>query len=212
MSSATSTLKHSMKAVAFGVATVLVLPQVGTYRLRSLFMGRDRALEGSTQLLGLVPGVSGQYLRRAFLTRVLKRFHISATIEFGTIFSKADAEIDEGVYVGPGCCLGLVHLERDVMLAAGVHVPSGGHTHGIGDPSLPMRDQAGSRTLITIGHGAWVASAAVVMADVGANTVVGAGAVVTKPLPPQVIAGGVPARIIRSRIPMGIDQAPRHAS
>jgi acetyltransferase-like isoleucine patch superfamily enzyme len=34
---------------------------------------------------------------------------------------------------------------------------------------------------------------------VGAGTVVAAGAVVTKPLPPNVIAGGVPAKVIRPR-------------
>jgi acetyltransferase-like isoleucine patch superfamily enzyme len=37
------------------------------------------------------------------------------------------------------------------------------------------------------------------MADVGAGTVVGAGAVVTNPLPDYVIAVGVPAKVIRSR-------------
>jgi acetyltransferase-like isoleucine patch superfamily enzyme len=37
------------------------------------------------------------------------------------------------------------------------------------------------------------------MADVGRDTIVGAGAVVTKPLPDEVIAAGVPARVIRSR-------------
>ena len=36
-------------------------------------------------------------------------------------------------------------------------------------------------TLVRIGAGAWIGSAAVVMADVGANSIVGAGSVVTKP-------------------------------
>ena len=209
MSPLPALLKHAAKSITFGVATALVLPQIVSYRLRSVLLGRDRALEGSTQLLGMIPGVSGQYLRRAFLAQVLKRCHPSATIEFGTIFSKADAEIDENVYVGPGCYLGLVHLESDVMLAGGVHVPSGGRTHGIADPTLPMRAQPGTRALVTIGRGAWVASAAVVLADVGADTVVGAGAVVTKALPAHVVAGGVPARVLRSRIFSDADDAPR---
>jgi acetyltransferase-like isoleucine patch superfamily enzyme len=54
---------------------------------------------------------------------------------------------------------------------------------------------------VTVGRGAWLGSASVVMADVGHGTVVGAGSVVTKPLPPDVVAAGVPARIIRSRVP-----------
>jgi acetyltransferase-like isoleucine patch superfamily enzyme len=38
------------------------------------------------------------------------------------------------------------------------------------------------------------------MSDVGEHSVVGAGAVVTKALPAQVVAAGVPARVIRSRV------------
>jgi virginiamycin A acetyltransferase len=39
-----------------------------------------------------------------------------------------------------------------------------------------------------------------VLADVGKGTIVAAGAVVTKPLPDNVIAAGVPAKVIRSRL------------
>ena len=63
----------------------------------------------------------------------------------------------------------------------------------------PIRDQAHHRTRVRIGQGAWIGSAAVVMADVGRNSVVGAGAVVTKPLPDDVVAAGVPARVVRTR-------------
>jgi len=34
--------------------------------------------------------------------------------------------------------------------------------------------------------------------QIGVNTVVGAGAVVVSDLPPNVLAGGVPAKVIRS--------------
>jgi len=37
------------------------------------------------------------------------------------------------------------------------------------------------------------------MADVGRETIVGAGAVVTRPLPDRVVAAGVPAQVIRRR-------------
>jgi acetyltransferase-like isoleucine patch superfamily enzyme len=52
---------------------------------------------------------------------------------------------------------------------------------------------------VRIGTGCWIGSAAVVMADVGRNTVVGAGAVVTRPLPDWVVAVGAPARPVRER-------------
>jgi acetyltransferase-like isoleucine patch superfamily enzyme len=146
-----------------------------------------------------VPGILGQYVRRAFLSRALARCHSTAIVEFGTIFSQAGAELDENAYVGPHCHLGLVHIARDAMLAGGVHIPSGGHSHGISDVLVPIRDQPGSPSLVRIGAGAWIGSAAIVMADVGRDTVVGAGAVVTRPVPDRVVVAGVPARIVRSR-------------
>jgi len=60
--------------------------------------------------------------------------------------------------------------------------------------------------VVRIGAGAWIGSAAIVMADVGSDTVVGAGAVVTKPLPDGVMAAGVPARALRSRFIVPVSQ------
>jgi len=188
-----------LKRTAFWTASVLVAPVLGSFLVRSRMLGRDRALEGSSQALSLLPGVLGQYIRRAFYSRVLDRCHPSVTIEFGALLSKTGARLDENVYVGPRTHLGLVHIERDVLIGPGVQVPSGRSTHGTGDPTRPIREQEGTRTLVRIGAGSWIGAAAVVMADVGCNTVVGAGSVVTRPLPDGVIAAGVPAAPIRSR-------------
>ncbi|HYN08810.1 MAG TPA: acyltransferase [Vicinamibacterales bacterium] len=195
-------MRSAAKALAHGLATIVVLPGLLSFAIRRAFLGANRALEGSTQALSLIPGLPGDYLRRAFLARTLAHCDRSATIQFGTIFSQAGARIDANVYVGPKCHLGLVHLERDVLLAAGVHVPSGAATHGIADLDRPIREQPGAKTLVRIGEGTWVGSAAVVLADVGRHCVIGAGAVVTTPLPDYVIAAGVPARVIRSREPV----------
>ena len=200
-------MKQLFKQTAHAIATIIVLPQLASFAIRAAIMGKDRALEGSTQALSLIPGVLGQYLRRAFLARALDGgCAATATIEFGTIFSQAGARLDDYAYVGPRCHLGLVHLERDVLVAAGVHIPSGAHTHGTADPSVPIREQPGSRRLVRVGAGAWIGSNAVVLADIGCNTIVAAGAVVTQPLPDGVIAAGVPARIVRER------HAVQHAS
>ena len=67
------------------------------------------------------------------------------------------------------------------------------------DLSIPIREQPGTKAAVRIGEGAWIGSAAIVLADVGHGTIVGAGAVVTRPLPGLVVAGGVPARIINHR-------------
>lgn len=196
-----SGMRDTIKTLAHGLAIAVVTPALISYAVRRRLLGDDRALEGSTQALALVPGLVGDYLRRAFLSRVLAGCDRSATIQFGTIFSQAGARIEANVYVGPRCHLGLVHLERDVLLASAVHVPSGSQTHGIDDLDRPIREQPGVRAMVRIGEGTWVGSAAVVLADVGQHCVIGAGAVVTAAIPDYAVAAGVPARVIRSRRP-----------
>jgi acetyltransferase-like isoleucine patch superfamily enzyme len=191
--------KRAAKSAARLAALVAVSPVLASYWLSAALVGRGRALESRTQLLSLWPGLTGQYLRRAFLSRVLARCHPSATVEFGTFFSQPGAILDENVYVGPRCTLGLVHLERDVLLAANVQIPSGGKTHYFDDPTKPIREQGGERKMVTVGAGAWIGTGAIILADVGKGTVVAAGSVVTKPLPDNVIAAGVPAKVIRNR-------------
>jgi acetyltransferase-like isoleucine patch superfamily enzyme len=188
-----------LKTGAHALATAVVFPLVLWHRVWGRAVGPDRSLEGTTELLALLPGLSGRYLRRAFLCRSLAHCDRTASIGFGTIFSKVGCRIDANVYIGPRCHIGLAHLERDVLIAAGAHVTSGSRMHGTDDPSRPIRAQPGVNTLVRVGEGAWVGSAAVVMADVGRATVVGAGAVVARPLPDLVVAAGVPARVIRSR-------------
>lgn len=192
-------LRDAAKRLARAAALIAVTPALLSFWLRARVLGRDRALEGSTQALALLPGLLGQYLRRAFLSRVLAACHHTATIEFGTIFSRTGARIDVNAYVGPGCHLGFVHINRDALLAAGVHVPSGPLSHGIDAAGVPIREQPGAEQMVRIGAGSWIGSAAVVMADVGRDTIVGAGAVVTRPLPDAVVAVGIPARVLRSR-------------
>jgi virginiamycin A acetyltransferase len=194
-------VRNLAKQILRGVAAVAVAPRLLAFRMWALVLGADRALESSSQSLAGVPGIRGQYLRGAFFTRALAHCDPTATICYGTLFSKAGARIDEHVYIGPRCHLGLVHLERDVLLAAGVHVPSGAATHGTQKADVPIREQAGRLAMVTIGEGSWIGSAAVVMANVGRHAIVGAGAVVTEPVPDYAVAVGVPARVIRSRVP-----------
>lgn len=187
------------KASARALATVAVSPALLSYVLKAAVLGKDRALEGSSQTLSLIPGLLGQYLRVAFLRRVLAACDVTATIEFGVLFSQTGTRLDRNAYIGPRCHIGLAHLEADVLLGAGVHVPSGARTHETADIDTPIRDQGGTRTLVRIGQGTWIGSGAIIMADIGASSIIGAGSVVTKPIPARVLAAGVPARVIKSR-------------
>jgi len=189
-----------IKRLARGVATLLILPCLVSYWIRSCLLGRDRALEGSTQALSLIPGVIGCYLRGAFLHYALDYCQADVTVQFGTIFSKAAARIESGAYIGPRCHIGTAHIGRDVLIGAGTHIPSGADTHGTNDTTKSFKDQQGNLTVVRIGEGSWIGSNCVVMADIGTRCVIGAGAVVTKPIPNDCTAVGVPAKVIASKV------------
>jgi virginiamycin A acetyltransferase len=188
-----------LKRVARAVALIAVSPLLLWFLIKRQIMDPDRALQGSAQALSLLPGLPGMYIRRAFLSVALERCAPTSVVEFGVTFSRAGARLDDNVYVGSFSNLGLVHLERDVLIASGVHIPSGPETHGSDSTDLAIRDQPGHRQLVRVGAGSWVGSGAIVMADVGRDCIIGAGAVVTHPIPDRSVAVGVPARVVRVR-------------
>jgi len=188
------------KQLARGLCQILVLPIVGSTALRGALTGRDRSFSATMEWLALLPGLPGQYIRRAYLTAVTEGCGDETVIGPGTLFSSRRVRIDHNAYVGPHCDIGWAHIERDVLIAAGVHIPSGPITHGVARLDVPIRDQAGDPRKVTIGEGAWIGNGAVIMADVGRHAIVAAGAVVTKPIPDWSIAAGIPARVVRSRL------------
>ena len=64
---------------------------------------------------------------------------------------------------------------------------------------VPIHEQPGEFASVTIGADTWIGDRAVVMADVGKHSVVGAGSVVTKPLYDCAVACGSPASVMRLR-------------
>ena len=192
-------MRQLVKWVIILLANFLIIPFLLLHILKVPIFGKNRALETSFQVLALLPGISGQYLRRAFLGWTIQKCHPSASIGFGTLFSKCNCRIEANVYIGAYCSIGSAHIESDVLIANMVQIPSGAKMHGIDDIEKPIREQSGIWEVVHIGANCWIGASAVVMADVGRDTVVGAGAVVTRPLPEKVIAGGVPAKVLRAR-------------
>lgn len=192
-------MKQTLKSSAGLLSTLLVLPAVVLYRLASLPMGVGRAFPGWSQAFSLLPGVSGVYLRRAFYWWVLPRMGKDVWIGFGTVLSHPTAEFGDTVYVGVGCMLGDVTLEDDVLLGSHVSIINGNRQHGIDRLDVPIREQPGNYPRVTIGRDSWIGDRSIVMADVAPQCVVGAGSVVTKPLPERAIAVGNPARVLAYR-------------
>ena len=85
------------------------------------------------------------------------------------------------------------------MLGSGVHIYV--DAHKFDDPNVPIIDQ-GDRppASVVLRRGCWIGANAIILpgTTIGENSVVGAGSVVTRSIPDQVMAAGNPAGVIRS--------------
>ncbi len=197
-------MRKTLKPTADFVALLLVLPAVLVYRAGAALLGRQQAFSGWSQGMSLLPGLCGAYLRRAFYRLVLPQCGRGCVISFGTIFSHPTARVGSNVYVGPFSCLGDVTLEDDVLVGSHVSITNGNRQHGIERLNIPVREQPGQWPRVTIGGDTWIGDRAVVMANIGAHCVVGAGSVVTRAVPDYAIVIGSPARIVAWRTENGV--------
>lgn len=109
--------------------------------------------------------------------------------------------------IGGGACIGehaeiynLGHVTIGAKATVAQHSYLCAGTHDFEDPILPLVTAP-----IAIGEECFIGAKAIVMlgVSVGARSIVGAGAVVAKDLPPDSIAVGNPAKVIRNRTPIG---------
>lgn len=196
-----------MKAGLLLAARVIVLPIVLLFQTYAAIAGRDRAFASTSQSLALIPGLTGQFLRRAFLQWVLPHCGPDVCVCFGTLFSHADVCLGDRCYVGNRCMLGQVDIGEDVLLGSDVSIINGNRQHGIDRLDVPVREQPGQWPTVTIGKDTWVGDRAIVMANLGKHCVVGAGSVVTKPVEDYAIVVGNPARVIGDRRELKTDSA-----
>lgn len=105
--------------------------------------------------------------------------------------------IGRNVFINQGCHfmdMGGISIGDDVMIGPKVNLVSAGH------PTDPAQRRNGIVTKpIVIGNNVWIGAAATILPGVtiGDNAVVAAGAVVSRNVPANTIAAGVPARVLK---------------
>lgn len=109
-----------------------------------------------------------------------------------------DIRVGRNVFVNQNCTfydLGGLDIGDDVMIGPNVSLITTGH------PIEPSQRRACVVAKpIVIERNVWIAAGATVIGGVtvGENSVIAAGAVVTRDVPPNTLVGGNPARVIRS--------------
>lgn len=191
-------------------------------------------LELARWLLAATPTRLGVFLRRVAYRPFLasgRLFDIAEGVHidgFGNLALRDGATLEQGcslycpkapLTLGRSC-----YLNRNVRLGSvgdapltlgdnvmvGPNVVMDTSRHNTGRLDIPMQDQGLSFAPIVVEDDVWIGANAVIVCGVriGCGSIVGAGAVVTKDVPPHAIVGGVPARILGSRLEPRTERTP----
>ncbi len=111
-------------------------------------------------------------------------------------------DIDQDTFIGPSVCIagpGDIKIGKHCLIAA--HTGIYANNHNFADPTEPIKYQGITCKGIVIEDDCWLGHGVKVLdgVTIGKGSVIGAGAVVTKDIPPFSVAVGVPARVIKSR-------------
>ena len=125
--------------------------------------------------------------------------------------------LEQGAYVGNGknffvgknvglgkdfiCHNRIVTIHEGLMMGENVLFQGGGHSFA--NPDIPIGSEPDEGpTPLEICGDVWIGARAIILPGckrIGAHSIIGAGAVVTKDVPDYAIVGGNPAKVIRMR-------------
>lgn len=186
--------RRFLKRVLFGASLVLASPMILAGWFERRVSNGEAVFACAGQLLALIPGLVGTYLRAAYYYASLENCSWEIHVGFGSIFTHRGASLAENVSMGAYCVIGHANVGPNVMMGSRISIPSGKRQHF--DKSGRITTESHFDT-VRIGGGCWIGEGAIILASVGEGCIVSAGAVVIKDMPDACIIGGNPARIIR---------------
>jgi len=178
-------MRSIFKAVAQAFSLFIALP----FAALAGFGRFSSSFKTFAHLVALAPGLPGDYVRVAYYFLTLRKCSLYSRVSFGSFFAQSSATVGKGVYIGAYCVLGGCKIGERTQIASHVQVLGGRHQHARGADG---RIQGANEEEFP--------SISIVMADIGPGTTIGAGAVVTRPMPMKVVAVGNPARPLEAVI------------
>jgi acetyltransferase-like isoleucine patch superfamily enzyme len=149
-----------------------------------------------------LPGYPGLAIRYVCVKRLAAACGDNVAIYPGVYLSDLDGlHLGSNIKIGEMCFIGAaggVVIESDVSVAHASTILT--EEHDYTKPG-PLRETPLIFKPVTVRRGVWVGAGVKITAgvEIGEETAIGAGAVVTRDIPPRSVAAGVPARVLRER-------------
>lgn len=139
-------------------------------------------------------------IRGFYARRILKRMGKNVNIERGATFD-SQVEIGDRSGLGVNCSvIGPVVIGKFCNMGPDVIIYTRNHAHDRTD--ITMQEQKFEEYKpVSIGDDVWIGGRVIILPGVhiGDGCIIGAGAVVTKDIPPYCIAAGNPAKVVKNR-------------
>lgn len=184
-----------IKRLLLGICVFIVSPFIILTRLEELIRSEE-LFHVFGGLLSLFPDRPGSYLRVAYYWATLNKLSLDVFISQGSYFSHRRVEIGKNSSLGAYCVIGSVKIGEEVLIASRVSILSGRHQHDFPTNQERKWGETVVKTVQTWNR-RWIGEDAIVLADVGDASIVGAGSVVVKPIPDHTVAAGNPAKLLK---------------
>ncbi len=173
----------------FGISAKLTYKLFGSHVLFSMF----------GEFLSLIPSFPGYFSRGCYYQMTLAKADVELFLAFGSYISKIETKIGKGVGIGGHSIIGLAEIGDNTVIANFVSILSGSRQHNFDDPNASIADSNNHFNKMIVGSDVFIGDQSVVMANIGDKSIIGAGSIVVKEIPPYSIAVGNPAKVVKER-------------
>lgn len=187
--------RNLLKRMVFLLALIPVAPLLLMSWLEKYLTSSELLFTLMSQSLAVVPGYPGVVLRSAFYFGTLNACSWESHVGFGSLFTHRGATLARHASMGAYCVIGHADIGERVMMGSRISIPSGKRQHFDDEGQLTRESRFGR---VSVGADCWIGEGAILLADVGARCIVSAGAIVIDAIPSDSVAGGNPARVLKT--------------